>query len=354
MQFQDIVGQRVLINSLTEVIDSGRVSHAQMFCGPTASGSLALAIAYAQYLNCQHRIHYDVTTSDGQGEPPLRADSCGECPSCRKFQQLTHSDLHFVFPNATTDSVKSRPSSNDFQEEFRAFLTDYHQTGSLDEWYAALGIENKQGMIRELDADYIVKSLAMKSYEGAYKVLIVWMAEKMNDTAANKLLKTLEEPLGNTLMILVTEDTRRMLSTILSRTQLVKVPEVSSQMVWPQEFSTMFVSWMRLLFKLNMQSLSAQVEQLAAMKREQQKQFLQYVMETIRQCFLCTVAGVPCHLHSGDEKFDTAFPNMVTVRNVEQMCSAVNDMLYAIERNAAPKIAFMQLSFTLSKLIKKR
>jgi len=351
MRFKDIEGQRVLINHLTEIIDAGRISHAQMFLGPTSSGSLALAIAYAQYLNCENRQHY------GEGDE-LRADSCGECPTCRKFEQLMHTDLHFVFPTATTSSVVSKPCSDDFQAEFREFLNDHHQLGSEDEWYAKLGIENKQGMIRERDADNIVKTLALKSYEGGYKTLVVWMAERMNLAAANKLLKTLEEPTEKTLILLVSESRDRMLQTILSRVQQVVVPDrqkgISSEQ--RREYAQMFVSWMRLLFKLNMQPLSAWVDKIAGIGRESQKMFLQFVQESLRACFLKTAAGIelPGELDFGDEKFDTFFPTMITVRNIEHMNQAISETLYAIERNANAKITFMQLSFTLSKLIRNR
>ena len=351
MRFKDIEGQRVLINHLTEIIDSGRVSHAQMFLGPTASGSLALAIAYAQYLNCENRQHY------GEGAE-LRADSCGECPSCRKYSQLMHTDLHFVFPTATTASVTSKPCAEDFQGEFRDFLTECRQMGTEDEWYERLGIENKQGMIRERDADNIVKTLALKSYEGGYKVVVMWMAERMNLDAANKLLKTLEEPTEQTLLLLVAESRDRMLSTILSRVQLVVVPDLG--MGLPEErraeFARMFVSWMRLLFKLDMKTLSEWVDQTATIGRESQKRFLQYVQESLRACFLKTAAEIvlPGELEFGDEKFDTFFPGMVTVRNIERMNQAITDATYAIERNANAKITFMQLSFTMSKLIKNR
>ena len=351
MQFKDIEGQRILINHLTEIIDSGRISHAQLFLGPTTSGSLALALAYAQYLNCEHRQHY-------HGESDLRADSCGECPNCRKFAQLMHSDLHLVFPTATTTSVTSKPCADDFQGEFRDFLNEHHQLGSEDEWYAALGIDNKQGMIREKDADNIVRTLQLKSYEGGYKVLIVWMAERMNLDAANKLLKTLEEPSEKTLILLVAESRDRMLSTILSRVQQVVVPDQGGLFNTERQgtFAQMFVSWMRLLFKLNMQQLSAWVDQTATLGRETQKQFLQYSQEALRACFLKTAAGIELNneLVFGDAKFDAAFPGMITPRNIEPMMDNINSALYAIERNANAKITFMQLSFRMSKFIKNR
>lgn len=352
MQFKDIEGQQVLSNHLTEIIDSGRISHAQMFLGPTASGSLALAIAYAQYLNCTNREHYP----EGGG---LRADSCGECPSCRKYRQLMHPDLHFVFPNVTTTSIKGESACAErFQEEFRRFLGQFGQRGTEDQWYESLQVANKQGIIRERDAANIVKTLSLKSYEGGYKVLVVWLAERMNITAANELLKTLEEPSDRTLIMLVVESRERMLSTILSRVQIVAVPGTVSGFSAEKRsaFAVLFVSWMRLLFKLNMQALSAWVEQAHALGREQQKQFLSYVQESIRACFLNTAAGIvlPRESDFGDEKFNSSFPAMITIRNVEKMNQAITDAVYAIERNANAKITFMQLSFTISKLIKNR
>lgn len=348
MQFRNIEGHEDLANHLTEMVDMGRVSHAQLFLGKNGSGSLALALAYAQYLNCEHRVHYE----DGK----LRADSCGECSSCKKYQQLMHPDLHFVFPTATTEAVKSKPMAEEFLKEFRIFLEQHNQRGSLEQWYADLGIDNKQGMIRELDADNIVRTLSLKSYEAGYKVMVIWMAEKMNAVTANKLLKTLEEPTDKTLLLLVAENKDKMLQTILSRVQQIVVRQQRESVAGPnaQLFGELFVNWMRLLFKLNMQRLSECVDGLSAMTREQQKQFLHYVMEMLEACFLNTAAGMPCDLKSGDEKFDKAFPAMITTRNIEQMQDAFTHTLYAIERNAYSKIAFMELSFKLSKLLKNR
>ncbi len=360
MQFKEIVGQSVIANRLTEIIDSGRISHAQLFLGDTASGALALAIAYAQYLNCEHRVHYDQLSPEG-----LRADACGTCPSCKKYQQLSHSDLHLYFPTTTTSSVKGNPSSADFQSEFREFLNEKQQQGTLDDWYDFVGVENKQGLIRERDADDLVRTLGLKAYEAAFKVVVIWMAEKMNTTMANKILKNLEEPAANTLIMLVAENSDRMLSTIISRTQLVRVPHAASpSALWAgeilvrkenaEQFGQMYVSWMRQLFKLNMASLSAWVDTMAAMGREQQKQFLLYAQESLRECFLCHNAGLPLQLDFGDAKFNSSFPAMITERNVEGLNQAFNDTLYAIERNAYAKIAFMELSFSISRLLKNR
>lgn len=350
MQFKDIEGQQVLANRLTEIIDAERISHAQLFLGPTASGSLALAMAYAQYLCCEHRQHYP------EGSP-LRADSCGECPTCRKFAQLMHSDVHLVFPTTTTPTVTTKPCAEDFYEEFRAFLADTGCMGTEDDWYTRLGVENKQGMIRERDADNIIRALGMKSYEGGYKVVVVWMAERMNLVAANTLLKTLEEPSEGTLLLLVAESRDRLLPTIMSRVQQVVVPDKGSGLTEERReaFAVLFVSWMRLLFKLNMQPLSAWVDQAAGMGRETQKLFLLYAQEALRTCFLQTAAGiVPAQgTGFGDAKFDAAFPARITPGNIGQMCEALNEALYAVERNANAKITFMQLSFKMSRFLKK-
>lgn len=348
MQFKDIVGQRDVINRLTEIIDSGRVSHAQLLLGDERDGSLALAWAYMQYLCCSNRVHH--------AEGDLRADSCGECPECKKIAQLMHPDLHLIFPNATTDRVKSNPSCAEFQQEFRDFLLSQQGLGSLDAWYAHLGIDNKQAMIRELDAAHIVQTLGMKSYEGGWRMLLVWRPTKMNNAAANELLKTLEEPLPRTLILMVDEDTEDMLPTIISRVQIVRLKAESTDRRRENAalYAPLLVEWLRMLFKLRMKDLSAQVEKLAALGREQQKQFLGYALEVMQECFMQSAAGQRCNLGSGDEKFDAMFPNMITVNNIELINDALNEALFAVGRNAYGKIVFMELSFRISKALKKR
>ena len=348
MQFKDIVGQRDVINRLTEIIDSGRVSHAQLLLGDERDGSLALAWAYMQYLCCSNRVHH--------AEGDLRADSCGECPECKKIAQLMHPDLHLIFPNATTDRVKSNPSCVEFQQEFRDFLLSQQGLGSLDAWYAHLGIDNKQAMIRELDAAHIVQTLGMKSYEGGWRMLLVWRPSKMSNAAANELLKTLEEPLPRTLILMVDEDTEDMLPTIISRVQIVRLKAESTDRRRENAalYAPLLVEWLRMLFKLRMKDLSAQVEKLAALGREQQKQFLGYALEVMQECFMQSAAGQRCNLGSGDEKFDAMFPNMITVNNIELINDALNEALFAVGRNAYGKIVFMELSFRISKALKKR
>ncbi|MBR3784685.1 MAG: hypothetical protein IKJ78_09535 [Bacteroidales bacterium] len=341
MQFKDIEGQQDAKKRLAEIIDSGRVSHAQMVLGATADGALQLALAYLQYLCCENR-------HDG--------DSCGECPSCKKMASLMHPDLHFVFPNAATAKVDKNFWSGDFMGEFREFLLQRNARGTLDEWYAHLGIENKQGMIRELDAAHIVSDLGLKSYEGGWKMMVVWMAEKMNAAAANELLKTLEEPTPGTIIMMVCESDERLLPTIRSRVQTIRwqAGGEGRSAEANAEFAGLLVEWLRLLFKLKMRELGAQVEKMASLNREQQKQFLGYALGVMRECFLHDAAGLPVDIGSGDQKFDAMFPSMVTVNNVEMIEKALDEAIMAVERNANAKIALMQLSFSMSKALKKR
>ena len=360
MQFKDIEGQTVIANKLTEIADSGRISHAMRFVGATAYGSLALAVAYAQYINCQRPVHYKEVAPGG-----LRADSCGECPSCKKYQALQHSDLHLYFPNTTTTKVKSKPSCAQFQTDFREFLLEHNIMGTLENWYSSIGIENGQGIIRREDGEDVVRTLSLKAYEAKHKVVVVWMAEKMESPASNCILKELEEPYTGTVILLVAESEDKLLSTVVSRTQLVAVPRPDIEgAVWVgdtmvreeerEEFAKMYVTWMRQLFKLNMASLAAWVENLAGHKRETIKQYLAYAEEAVRECYVNHLAGRPLDMDFGDEKFNKSFPTMITDNNIEGLCAAFGEAIHAIERNAYAKTALMELSFRISKQLQKR
>ena len=362
MLFENIINQSVLANRLTAVIDEGRVSHAQLFLGNSRSGSLALAIAYMQYTCCHNRQHY---ADDGNGHyhkpdgstTTLRADSCGTCPSCRKFEVLQHPDLHFVFPNIPIgDETTKNASSESMLEPFREFLVKYGQRGTLSQWYEEVGVENKQGMIRERDADNIVRYVSLQAYEAPYKMVLIWHAEKMNLSAANTLLKTIEEPTGKTLIIMIAESTERMLETVISRVQQITVPMLEGADTMNGDFAPQFVAWMRMLFKLDMAKVSAWVDEMAKTGRERQKQFLLYCLEALRVCLLRNVSGGTYRstMNFGDEKFDNSFYTVITPNNIALMNDSINHTLMAIERNASPGLAFMALSFKLSSHIRKK
>ena len=210
MQFRNIIGQNAIIERLSQSVDFDRLSHAQLIVGPEGSGTLAIALAYAQYINCTDK-------RDG--------DSCGVCSSCRKIEKLIHPDLHFVFPVAATASITKNPVSDNFIEKWREFvLKNPYQT--LNEWLTFIEVENKQGGIQKSESSEIIRKLNLKTYEADYKIMLIWMAEKMNETCANKLLKILEEPPAKTVFLLIAENTEYMLQTILSRTQTVRLGKI--------------------------------------------------------------------------------------------------------------------------------
>ena len=205
MQFSEILGQEHIKSHLTKSADLGRIPHAQLFVGPEGSGTLLTAIAYAQYIICNNQ----------------NAENTGENTACNlKFEKISHPDLHFIYPTVSTESVKTKPKSIDFITEWRAFLTQ-NPYGSLFDWYQLLGVQNKQGEIRVDDAQEILKSLSLKAYEGGYKIMIIWMADKLNIAASNKLLKLLEEPTDKTVFILISENEEDIIQTIRSRCQVL-------------------------------------------------------------------------------------------------------------------------------------
>ena len=200
MLFKDVIGHNDLKSRLLLSVKEGRIPHAQLFFGPEGSGNLPLAFAYAQYLNCKNR------------QPE---DSCGLCPSCIQFQKLAHPDLHFIYPVATTTTIKEKPKSLDFIAQWREFLLSNNCYVSLNDWYETIEIEKKQGIINKDDCNEIVRLLGYKSYESEYKVMVIWMVEKLFHAAAPKILKILEEPPDKTVFLLITENTDLILSTII-------------------------------------------------------------------------------------------------------------------------------------------
>ena len=202
MLFSQIIGHEDIKKKLIQSVKENRIAHAQLFLGPEGTGKLALAIAYAQYVNC---------TNKGEN------DSCGECPSCKKFNNLAHPDLHFIFPSTTNKNVKKDPESDFFLTEWREYLESCECYANISSWHNALDAENKQGIINVRDASTIIRKLNLKTYESEYKVAIIWMAERLNIEAANKLLKLLEEPPENVIFILATTEEHKILPTILSR-----------------------------------------------------------------------------------------------------------------------------------------
>ena len=383
MLFSEIDCQEEVKRKLIQTVRSSRISHAQLFFGPQGSRKLALAIAYAQFVNCRNRQNMDESGH-------VTADSCGTCPSCIKYAKLIHPDLHFIFPVATTKKVDRKPLSRDFINTWRETLLNNDFRLSPDDWYDAIGIEKKQGIINAEDCNEILKTLSYKSYESEYKVMIIWMAEKIFHSAAPKILKILEEPPDKTLFILITENQEQIINTILSRTQLVKIPRLPDEAVArmltiktgcsPGEAKRIaplvdgnfteavkilqndedetfnpenFIRWMRLCLVGRVDGINDFVGEIAKTNREKQKGFLFYTSRMIRNSLLMNYGNSQwVRMNEEEKEFLLKFARFITHEYVLQVAAELDKAQYHIERNANPNIVFMDLSLMFSKILK--
>ena len=378
MRFRDITGQEELKAHLVRSIDSGRISHAQLFTGVAGAGTLPMAIAYVQYLNCTNR-------HDG--------DSCGECPSCRKIAALAHPDLHFVFPvNKQGKKSGEVVRSDDFIEDWREIVESTGGYFSAQEWFDRLDLgKTLKGMISAKETDEIIRKLSFKSFEAEYKTMIIWLPETMNEEAANKILKILEEPWDKTLFILVTERADRLLQTIISRTQEVAVPrlrpEVLEQVVRSagesdeakvrnvarlangdlcelrrlmagatddvrHESFEMFCSLMRFSYNDRHLELITWAEDLAQLTREQQLSFLRHSARLLRESYIMHAGAVGATYLWGEEAaFCNKFAPFIGSRNIEPLIGEIEMAMAQIGQNGNPKIVFTHFALAVSKYI---
>ena len=374
MRFSEVAGHADLKQQLVQSVTEQRVPHAQLFHGPQGSGALVLALAYATYLSCQDR---------------QEDDSCGRCPSCLKYDRLVHPDLHFVFPVFTTKSVKKDPVSDDFITEWRKALLESPYI-TPNQWYSYIGMENKQGSIIKRESEEIMKKLQLKSYESDFKVMIIWLPEKMNLTASNKLLKLIEEPPPMTIFLLVPENTGPMLPTILSRTQLIRVPRIAGEdlldalkkkhkvsdeilksavkisggnyvkaeeNLMTSEDSAyqleLFIRIMRLAYAREFQQIFEWVEEVSGLGRERQKAFFVYVIRMIRENYLLNKKQEELvHMTTGESNFSKKFYPFINDKNVPAMVQELNEASIHIEANAYARIVFLDFALKLVKLIR--
>jgi DNA polymerase-3 subunit delta' len=367
MQFKHIIGQDAVKQRLMNTVKENRVSHAQLFLGPEGSGSLALAVAYTQYLSCEDR------------QPD---DSCGICASCRKYQKLAHPDLHFSYPFFAKDK---NDTALTFIEQWReALLANPYL--SLDIWRGYLDAENKQANINIAECHQIIKKLSFKPFESAYKILILWLPEYL-DKEGNALLKIIEEPQPNTVFLLVAQNQDQILNTILSRTQLVKIPmlgydEIKRDLMenhhqtelaaaeiaylssgnmtealsmLQQEdkgYHTSFVQWLRLCYGNKGSEIMSFVDQLAKLGRENQKNFLRYGISFIRECCLIMAgAGSLVHLPPGELETAQKMTNVMNTAMAQAISTELEKAHYHVERNANPKILFLDVSLQIVKVL---
>ncbi len=378
MLFKNVLGLEHIKNHLVTTAETGRVAHAQLFVGSEGSGVLPMALAYAQYLLCGN------TRGENEG---------GNMACNTKCQSLTHPDLHFVFPVSNSDKVKSHAVSDHFLDEWRQFVKE-QPYGNLFDWYRLIGIEKKQGQIGVDEAQDVVKKLSLKSYEGGYKILIVWMAEKMNVSAANKLLKLIEEPPQKTVLLLLAEEEEQIINTIRSRCQILHFPPLAEQVItdelirrgvnqaeafaMAQEangnfnkaldlmnkdsedlvFERWFVQWVRSAFKAKgnkgaIQELILWSDEVSKMGREVQKQFLNYCLSLMRQALLLNYGAKELvHTKIHVEGFDlNKFAPFVHENNILDIVKELETAIFHVERNGNPKLIFTDLSIKLTRLL---
>jgi DNA polymerase-3 subunit delta' len=369
MQFKDIVGQQAIKNHLIQTVKDERISHAQLFLGPEGSGSLALALAYAQYISCEDK---------------QETDSCGVCSSCRKYSKLVHPDLHFSYPFF---AKHKEDTALTFIEEWRtAFLANPYL--GLDEWREQLNAENKQANINIAEAHSIISKLSLKPFEAEYKVLILWLPEYL-EKEGNALLKVIEEPSQKTLFLLVAQNQEQILNTIISRTQLVKIPKLKAaeienylvaekgtdtalaktlaylsngslqtalQLLVHQEnnYHDLFLGWLRACWgNKGLEIVTYTEGELSKMGRENQKNFLRYGVNLMRECALF-IAQTPGLIHVPEKELDfiSKFSQVLTLAQVQAITNELEKAQYHIERNANPKILFLDVSLIVVKILK--
>jgi DNA polymerase-3 subunit delta' len=384
MLFDNVLVSQQIKQLLINTVNNQRVSHAQLFLGQAGTHTLGLAIAYAQYISCQNR---------------TETDACGICSSCLKYKNLAHPDLHFFFPNALTAKVKKDNESSTFYNEWREIVMETNALFSLDDWYAKLGIENKQTFINKNDISRILEYQATKPYESEYKIFIIWMAEKIYASMGHKLLKILEEPDGKTLFILISENSEQILPTILSRLQMMKVNkfntkdyttiisqklgytpdealeiaamtdnnlidafQIGKREGMEKENFNRFMSMMRSAYricyytnnpeKVNFPETSALIKELGSLGRENQKSFLRYALTLVRKCILINCGASDLVKYSPEEADALVkFAPFINKDNGDKIVNVINEAIRNIEQNAHAGILFTDLILYLGQLI---
>jgi DNA polymerase III subunit delta' len=375
MFFKDVIGQEKIKQRLIRFVQEERVSHALMFGGPEGTGKLALALGFAQYVACRNRKEHD---------------SCGECPSCRKYLKLAHPDLHFAFPVFPTKSFKT-PSSDDFLPKWREMV---HESPyfTLSQWLGFVENENAQGLIYERESDAITKKLNLKAFESEFKVMLIWLPEKMHAACSNKLLKLIEEPPNKTLFLLITENEEGVISTIRSRTQLINVPFIDREsmeraveamadglspeairdvvrlsggnFIKAMEFlnsdegsSLYFIKFqelMRMAFMRQVFDLSKWADEMAGLGRDGQKAFFAFALRLIREYFISNMKTPSLNYMTAEEKeWGAKFAPYINERNVISFAKEFEQGIKHISMNGNPRIIFLDTALRVTKLIKK-
>ena len=374
MFFSDVIGQYEVKQRLIRSVNEERVSHAQMFSGPEGTGKLALAIAYAQYVSCRNR---------------SESDSCGSCPSCHKYQKLAHPDLHFVFPVFNHPKIKN-PGSDDFIKSWREMVLKNPYFG-LSNWLSYIEAGNAQGLIYERESETILRKLSLKSFESEFKVMIIWLPEKMHTSCANKLLKLIEEPPNKTLFLLITEDEEAIIPTVRSRSQLIYVPFIDNESVRKalqklegvdkeniddavrlangnyinalgylspgeedQLFFTKFQEMMRYAYKREVLQLINWADEMASLGRDRQKAFFNNSLRLIREYFVMNLKNNNLvYLKDSEKNWGNQFAPFINERNIIPLSEEFELGIKHISANGNPRIIFLDSALRMVRLIRR-
>ena len=374
MKFGDIHGLEETKKHLISSAQRNHVAHAQLFSGVEGSALLPMALAFATYLNCEN---------------PTDSDSCGTCSSCSKSLKYIHPDIHFVFPICGTEEVKVKDAiCQVFLAPWRTFLLD-NPYGTLTDWAKVFGGENKQLSIYRRESREMIDALSLKAFEGKFKIMLIWMPELMHPAAANGILKILEEPAPNTVFLLVSPQRERLLRTIRSRTQLVRIPPfnnselthileteytiegtIARQLAHLADGSlqtalkiheeadinlhTMFIDWMRNCFAHNFIALSSDAEKFAALSKSAQKTLILYGLEILRESLVAGQEEDKLLRMTGEEMvFVKKFSKTLNTNLIDRLARQLSESHYHLERNANAKIVFMNLSIVFSTAFKR-
>lgn len=372
MQFAQVIGQQTLKQRLIGAFREGRIAHALMFLGPEGSGNLALALAFAQYIACPNR---------------SESDSCGACPTCKKMDQHQFADLHYTFPFFNKSEGSEKTTCNDWLTPWRAHLRLSPYT-TIEDWRNEITEDNKQLIMSVYEAGNIIQHLALKSYEGGYKFQVIWMAEYLKTDTANKLLKIVEEPPEKTIFLFVANSLENILQTILSRVQVVHVPKVDDdsicdglrQLSCPEEkaqeiahfahgdwnkalqllnarnpdenYAVQFQTWMRMCYKKDVTGIFRWADEMHKLNREDQKHFLSYALDQVRQNLVLNYAGADfVRLNQSEKNFSDKFAPFINDLNAEELMEEITEAFHDVSRNAYTKLVLADLSFKLHYLL---
>ena len=371
MRFSDIPGLAQIKTLLIDAAKSNHIAHAQLFVGAAGALNLPLALAYATYLHCENR-------SD---------DACGSCAACSKNAKFIHPDTHFVFPLSNVKNEKDEQRLRaEILKSWRSFLLDQPH-GSIDDWTNFYGGEDKQALISREESREIIKTLSLKPFESQYKVMVIWQPELMHPSAANGILKILEEPPPHTYFIMVTNAADKLLPTIISRTQIVTVPLLADeelehyliskhgaeaararriaqladgnvreaiQLLTEEEDDNTkrFTEWMRACYKRNYSALVQFAEEYHGLDRLSQRTLLTYSVNVMRETMLHLSGAATINRSRGEElKFVQDFSKVMTLEKIERSFQLMNDACFYLERNGSAKMIFLDLSLKLSKTL---